>query len=159
VHARRYGLRLRAQLARLHEPHAGKKKRLHFIAMPFLMLKMHHFTKTGSGQTWENKLRGKSGVFLQTEKYASNICGERAVASLHAHDPSTPYFLYLPWQAVHHPHEAPPDWPEQKSDIDSYRGMLWGTDRYVGKKKRSILFAMPFYTKNDHFTKTGSGQT
>ena len=123
------------------------------------MLKMHHFTKTGSGQTWENKLRGKSGVFLQTEKYASNICGERAVASLHAHDPSTPYFLYLPWQAVHHPHEAPPDWPEQKSDIDSYRGMLWGTDRYVGKKKRSILFAMPFYTKNDHFTKTGSGQT
>jgi hypothetical protein len=60
---------------------------------------------------------------------------------------------------VHHPHEAPPDWPEQKSDIDSYRGMLWGTDRYVGKKKRSILFAMPFYTKNDHFTKTGSGQT
>ena len=50
-----------------------------------------------------------------------------------AHDPSTPYFLFLPWQAVHHPHEAPPDWPEQKDDIGSYRGMLWGTDRYVGE--------------------------
>jgi arylsulfatase A-like enzyme len=57
-----------------------------------------------------------------TEKYASNICGERAVASLRAHDASTPYFLYLPWQAVHHPHEAPPDWPEHSDDIGSYRG-------------------------------------
>ena len=60
----------------------------------------------------------------RTEAYASNICGERAVASLRAHDPSTPYFLYLPWQAVHHPHEAPPDWPDQSNDIGSYRGMI-----------------------------------
>lgn len=37
------------------------------------------------------------------------------------------------WQAVHHPHEGPPDWPEQSDDIGSYRGMLWGTDRYVGE--------------------------
>ena len=33
----------------------------------------------------------------------------------------------------HHPHEAPPAWPEQSSDIGSYRGMLWGTDVYVGQ--------------------------
>jgi hypothetical protein len=25
--------------------------------------------------------------------------------------------------------------------------------------RKRISFAMPFYTKNDHFTKTGSGQT
>ena len=25
--------------------------------------------------------------------------------------------------------------------------------------KKTRLFAMPFYTRNDHFTKTGSGQT
>jgi hypothetical protein len=36
-------------------------------------------------------------------------------------------------QAVHHPHEAPPAWSAQSSDIDSYRGMLWGTDIYVGQ--------------------------
>ena len=62
----------------------------------------------------------------RTEAYASNICGDRAVASLRAHDPSTPYFLYLPWQAVHHPHEAPPDWPDQSNDIGSYRGTWVG---------------------------------
>ena len=67
------------------------------------------------------------------ESYASNLCGERALASLRAHPPEQPYFLYLPWQAVHHPHEAPPDWPEQSDDIGSYRGMLWGTDRFVGQ--------------------------
>ena len=38
-----------------------------------------------------------------------------------------------PAQAVHHPHEAPPAWLAQGSDIDSYRGMLWGTDIYVGQ--------------------------
>lgn len=32
------------------------------------------------------------------QAYASNLCGQRAVASLRAHDPSEPYFLYLPWQ-------------------------------------------------------------
>ena len=69
----------------------------------------------------------------RVEAYASNLCGQRAVASLQAHDADVPYFLYLPWQAVHHPHEAPPTWPEQNSDIGSYRGMLWGTDVYVGQ--------------------------
>ena len=29
----------------------------------------------------------------------------------------------------------------------------------VRKRISSISFAMPFYTQNDHFTKTGSGQT
>lgn len=67
------------------------------------------------------------------EAYASNLCGERAVASLQGHDANNPYFLYLPWQAVHHPHEAPPAWREQSDDIGSYRGMLWGTDIYVGQ--------------------------
>jgi hypothetical protein len=39
--------------------------------------------------------------------------------------------------------------------IDAEAEMLV-LDRITGKKMR--LFA-PFYTKNDHFTKTGSGQT
>ena len=90
---------------------------------------------SGAGQAGCACVPGSAGCsnLTKTEKYASTLCGRRAVASLQAHDPATPYFLYLPWQAVHHPHEAPPAWPEQDSDIGSYRGMLWGTDVYVGQ--------------------------
>jgi len=58
--------------------------------------------------------------------------GEHALASLAAHDTRYPYFLYLPWQAVHSPHEAPAAWPHQKDDAEVYRGMLWAADVCVG---------------------------
>jgi hypothetical protein len=31
--------------------------------------------------------------------YSSDLYGRHAIASLTDHDPSTPYFLYLPWYA------------------------------------------------------------
>ena len=47
-----------------------------------------------------------------------------------------PFFLYLPWQAVHEPHEAPDGWtgdPRYSDDENQYRGMLWSVDQYMGQ--------------------------
>jgi len=52
------------------------------------------------------------------------------------------------------------DWsnfPEYLVGNVAYDQALIGHARRAGKKTR--LFALPFYTKNDHFAKTGSGQT
>ena len=66
--------------------------------------------------------------------YSSDLYGPLAVRAVEAHDPAVdgPFFLYLPWQAVHAPHTAPPGWPET-GDAGAYRGSLWSTDQYLGQ--------------------------
>ena len=63
--------------------------------------------------------------------YSSDLYGPLAVRAVEEHDPATdgPFFLYLPWQAVHSPHTGPPGWPAS----DAYRGSLWSTDQYMGQ--------------------------
>jgi arylsulfatase A-like enzyme len=75
-----------------------------------------------SDDRWQN-----SGP-LTNKQYSSDLYGDHAIASLEDHDPSIPYFLYLPWQAVHSPHQGPDGWKG-----DPYRGMLWSVDQYMGK--------------------------
>jgi hypothetical protein len=58
-----------------------------------------------------------------------------------------PLFLYLAFQNVHGPNEAP----------ENYTA-LYDPEK-VRMRKRHLISAMPFYRTNDHFTKTGSGQT
>jgi hypothetical protein len=38
-------------------------------------------------------------------------------------------------------------------------GIEWLVEMYAKVRKNPPLFAMPFIYKNDHFAKTGSGQT
>ena len=42
--------------------------------------------------------------------YSANFYTERAVAIIEAHPADTPLFMYLPYQNVHAPNQAPPDW-------------------------------------------------
>jgi len=71
---------------------------------------------------------------LHVNDYSTILYGEAAVAQLSLHDPSVPFFLYLPWQAVHSPYDDVPGWPDNgKKPAGTYRGMLWLTDIYVGR--------------------------
>lgn len=54
------------------------------------------------------------------------------LTTLESHDPVKPFFLYLPWQAVHSPYDDVPGWVEGPGR-STYQGMLWATDVYAGK--------------------------
>ena len=47
--------------------------------------------------------------------------------ALAAHDATTPFFLYFAIQAVHTPYDPVPGWKG-----DTYEGMLWDSDVYIG---------------------------
>ena len=46
----------------------------------------------------------------QATGYSTDVYGTLALEALRAHDPGEgrPFFLYLPWQAVHAPYDKPP---------------------------------------------------
>ena len=78
---------------------------------------------------WRN-----AGPFGDTT-YSSDLYGQATMHTLAAHNASIPLFLYLPWQAVHSPYDPVPGWPHgsKKNDSNTYRGMLWRSDRYMGQ--------------------------
>merc|ERR1712185_155596 len=77
-----------------------------------------------SAERWQQE-----GPYAETT-YSSDLYGPLAVRAVREHDPARgPFFLYLPWQAVHSPHTGPPGWPKD----DAYRGSLWSTDQYAGE--------------------------
>ena len=80
-----------------------------------------------SGDRWRNEESFGSMM------YSTDLYGEATLATVEKHDASTPLFLYLPWQAVHSPYDQVPGWPYKKGDdANTYRGMLWRSDHYVG---------------------------
>lgn len=85
-------------------------------------------------QKYRDTDRWHNGAPLSTNEYSTVLYGEAAVAQLAAHDPAVPFFLYLPWQAVHSPYDNVPGWPHNgEKPAGTYRGMLWLTDVYVGR--------------------------
>lgn len=63
--------------------------------------------------------------------YSTNLFAKRAVDIISAHDPSTPLFLYLPWQAVHAPRQVPKTWaaPYQGGHrVPDFAGMAAAAD-------------------------------
>lgn len=71
---------------------------------------------------------------LHTDEYSTTLYGDDALSILRAHDPATPMFMYLPWQAVHAPYDDVPGWPHNgEQPAGTYRGMLWAADVYIGR--------------------------
>eukprot|EP01065_Artemidia_motanka_P043016 TRINITY_DN5886_c0_g1_i2.p1 TRINITY_DN5886_c0_g1~~TRINITY_DN5886_c0_g1_i2.p1 ORF type:complete len:352 (+),score=108.59 TRINITY_DN5886_c0_g1_i2:90-1145(+) len=52
-----------------------------------------------------------------------------AIDTVQAHDPATPLYIHLCFQAVHTPYDKAPGDPTG----DVYRGMLWRADVYIGE--------------------------
>ena len=63
-------------------------------------------------------------------EYSTDRFGSLAVEALKAHDAANPFFLYLPWQAVHTPEDLPPHPLENVSNIHA---MLFDADEWVGR--------------------------
>lgn len=87
-------------------------------------------------------------------EYSTELFGEATLSTLAVHDPATPIFLYLPWQAVHDPYDDVPGNPFvpggklqlEVSDVSAvnYAGMLWASDCYAGRL-RSLLERKQMY--------------
>eukprot|EP00729_Bicosta_minor_P013737 gene13737-16815_t len=86
---------------------------------------------TGS-QSYTSNDRWFNEEPLTSEEYSTNLYGESVLTTLESHDPVKPFFLYLPWQAVHSPYDDVPGWVEGPGR-STYQGMLWATDVYAGK--------------------------
>jgi len=68
----------------------------------------------GSGSyTKEPRWEDTAPVSNNTE-YSTDLFGQLALKALGAHDPAVPFFLYLPWQAVHTPYDVPPQAPSRR---------------------------------------------
>lgn len=68
-------------------------------------------------------------------EYSTDAYGAAALKVAQMHDPASPFFLYLPWQAVHSPYDLPTDTslgacPESNSTIMQ---MICDADAWMGK--------------------------
>lgn len=59
----------------------------------------------------------RDGTPLREEGYTTQLLGREAVRILRDHDLSTPLFLYVPFNATHLPHQAPPEYLERYKDV------------------------------------------
>ncbi|WP_068422326.1 arylsulfatase B [Planctomyces sp. SH-PL62] len=70
------------------------------------------------------------------EGYSTHLIGREAVRVIAEHDVARPLFLYVPFNAVHGPHQVPPRYKEPYADMKeprrTYAGMLAAMDEQVG---------------------------
>jgi len=72
------------------------------------------------------------------EGYSTTLLGDDAVRLIEAHDPAVPLFLYLAFNAVHTPYQAPQEYLDQYKDIEdpsrqAYAASATAMDEQVGR--------------------------
>ena len=67
--------------------------------------------------------------------YSTFLMAEEAIQLIERHDGSHPFFLYLPFNAVHSKHDAPDEYLEQYKDLDDHkqRAQLKAMDDAIGQ--------------------------
>ena len=67
--------------------------------------------------------------------YSTFLLADEAVALVERHDGSSPFFLYLPFNAVHNPNQAPDEYLERYKDLDDHeqRAQLKAMDDVIGQ--------------------------
>ena len=67
--------------------------------------------------------------------YSTFLMAEEAIQLIERHDDSHPFFLYLPFNAVHNPNQAPDEYLEQYKDLDDHeqRAQLKAMDDAIGQ--------------------------
>ncbi|XP_019630630.1 PREDICTED: arylsulfatase B-like isoform X2 [Branchiostoma belcheri] len=82
-------------------------------------------------------------VLDQNGTYSTHLFASKAIEMISNHDHSKPMFLYLPFQAVHGPLEAPKEYMEQYKSIENtlvrtYAAMVTVLDEAVGNVTRAL---------------------
>jgi arylsulfatase A-like enzyme len=71
------------------------------------------------------------------EGYATHLIAKEAVRLVKEHDPAKPLFLYVPFNAVHTPHQVPEEYKAPYAHLKeprrTYAGMLAAMDEAVGQ--------------------------
>jgi arylsulfatase A-like enzyme len=70
--------------------------------------------------------------------YSTTLLGNDAVRVIESHDPSSPLFLYLAFNAPHSPYQAPQEYVERYKDIEdptrrTYAAMISAMDDEIGR--------------------------
>ena len=67
--------------------------------------------------------------------YSTLLLADEAIQLIERHDPSGPFFLYLPFNAVHNPNDAPQEYIDRYSDLDNpkQRAQLAVMDLAIGQ--------------------------
>ena len=67
--------------------------------------------------------------------YSTLLLADEAVQLIERHDPSDPFFLYLPFNAVHNPNDAPQEYIDRYSDLENpkQRAQLAVMDVAIGR--------------------------
>ena len=92
-----------------------------------------YFTHTRDGGfDWHRDDRAS-----RDEGYSTNLLGREAARLVAGHDPSRPLFLYVPFNAVHSPHQVPDSYKVPYAKLAeprrTYAGMLSAMDEAVGQ--------------------------
>lgn len=74
---------------------------------------------------------------LREEGYSTHLLASEAASIIEKHDASKPLFLYVPFNAVHAPHQVPERYTEAYRDLPeprrTYAGMVAAMDEGIGK--------------------------
>ncbi len=70
--------------------------------------------------------------------YSTTLIGDEAVRVIRAHDPGSPLYLYLTFNAPHSPYQAPAEYVERYQHIEdptrrTYAGMVTALDDQIGR--------------------------
>jgi arylsulfatase A-like enzyme len=80
----------------------------------------------------------RNGEVVEEEGYATTLLGDEAVKLIEAHDPKKPLFLYLAFNAVHTPYQAPQEYLDRYPDIEdpsrkAYAASATAMDDEIGR--------------------------
>jgi arylsulfatase A-like enzyme len=80
----------------------------------------------------------RNGEVVKEEGYSTTLLGDDAVKLIEAHDPNTPLFLYLAFNAVHTPYQAPQAYLDQYKDVQdpsrrAYAASATAMDDQIGR--------------------------
>lgn len=84
----------------------------------------------------------KDDKVCRDEGYSTHLLAKDAVAFLQQTAGKKPFFLYVPFNAVHSPHQVPPEYlkpyPKLKGERLKYAGMLAALDEAVGQMVEAV---------------------
>ena len=80
----------------------------------------------------------RNNQVVKEEGYSTTLLGNEAVRLVHEHDPATPLYLYLAFNAAHTPYQATPEYLQRYGHVEdpsrrAYAGSITAMDDQIGR--------------------------